>query len=428
MGYVKSDSRLSKHDEFSFIYICLGISVGLRFFSFFKELLPYYAIYSISILSCGLACFSLLLFLLKTMNNLSENKAFYIWILLSLYMLLIGAIRTNFFTASALTDNGYFIFQDVTYIILFAAGASFSNINGVKYYHKLMLFLGVASVICGIFSLFKYDFNMSRIAVRGDSLWTISYYLWWPSISFSTYLFAYARITGKNKIVAFVLFALAMLLSLLFQKRGTLLEGVFVYFLLAFIRPVRFKNRLTRVLSRILTVVLTVLVAIVVLNIVSKIPYLSRVTDSLTSRLKQIDKDNDSRMEESTIYFSEAPLDEILLGQGIGCYFPSSLRIINAIHIGIVNAIYKGGIFYILFYLWIIIASVRMLIKYKKLSSFGLTCLVTTLAYLVTSTHDGGWSYTMTVFGYATSVCYVLQYREDRDKFLIEEENLILDA
>ena len=69
-----------------------------------------------------------------------------------------------------------------------------------------------------------------------------------------------------------------------------------------------------------------------------------------------------------------------------------------------------------------------MLIKYKKLSSFGLTCLVTTLAYLVTSTHDGGWSYTMTVFGYATSVCYVLQYREDRDKFLIEEENLILDA
>lgn len=40
MGYIKSDSVPKKHNEYLFIYICLVISAGLRFFSFFQSVLP----------------------------------------------------------------------------------------------------------------------------------------------------------------------------------------------------------------------------------------------------------------------------------------------------------------------------------------------------------------------------------------------------
>lgn len=92
------------------------------------------------------------------------------------------------------------------------------------------------------------------------------------------------------------------LLALLFQKRGPLLEGVFIYFLLAFIKPVRFKTRFARISTRILTVVLTLAVAAVALNIVGKVPYLDKVYDSVMGRFEEIDTSEDSRVEESRVY------------------------------------------------------------------------------------------------------------------------------
>lgn len=420
MGYIKSDSVPKKHNEYLFIYICLVISAGLRFFSFFQSVLPASVYLFIILLSFGLAGFAALLFIIKTSTRLSENRAFYIWLLLALYMVLIGALRTDIFSLKTANTN-YFVFQDLAYIVLFITGAMFANRRGVRYYHKMMVVLGVASVICAVFAIVSYNFDITRIATRGDNMWTMAYFLWWPAQAFSTYLFSYSRVTGKYRIIAYTSFGLNMLLALLFQKRGPLLECVFIYFLLALIKPVRFKTRFARISTRILTVVLTLAVAAVALNIVGKVPYLDKVYDSVMGRFEEIDTSEDSRVEESRVYYLEAEPDEIILGQGAGCYFTTSLRFLNALHIGFSNAVYKGGIFYALFDLWIIIAAIRMLVRYRRLSPFALTCLVTTLAYLLTSLHDGGWSYTMVIFGYATPICYVLQYNEERDRKLVVE-------
>ena len=303
--------------------------------------------------------------------------------------------------------------QDLRYVLLFLMGGIFAyNAETMSYFHWLMKWLGVISILFGILAILFFDITSVAIAERLGT-WTISYYFWWASCACFSYWGYYALFTNKHRFLGIAVLMTYVVLGALFVKRASLLNGLvilLVYFII---------NRKTN-LKSFLRVLVIVASSVVILYALAPSVF-NTITEVYSARINQTQEDLDEldRNREVHAYFESASKLQILLGNGIGHYTKYSGAInkdnitMNALHIGWANIIYKGGVLYLLFYVVILFAIIRKCFNARKLNSYQLTCLGVSISSIVSLLYEGSWTYTIDPVCISAPLFYLLSNNEN---------------
>lgn len=396
------------------IHSLFYISVILGVVYHFQAVLPTrlsHIIVSLSIIS---GYFGILLHIHSNVKHL--NRLIFYWLLLVMYMFIIGFINSGFHYTTII----YLVTQDIRYVMYFTIGLIYADKLFLRYYNKMIIFLGAVSILFAILALMNLNLKINLIATR-QGIWTISYYYWWLSCSIFAYIFPYTVITGKHRLIGYGTLASYFILGLIFQKRSALINVIFIILITILLNPNKnSKSKYLNILNRLIFLFITSIFVIAVINIcVPNDSYVGMLLLSLLDRFQDVD--NVDRLQEVDEYFRAVSPLSYVLGQGIGNYITTN-RTLNALHIGFYNTIYRGGILYLLFYFSIFIKAIKAFINRHKLSSQGLICLCTTLSAFLSMAYEFAWGYTIVVFGYATSMAYIYNgniYKEEKDEDML---------
>ena len=116
--------------------------------------------------------FGVTLFLLSHGNKV--NKICYWWIVVCVYMFLLGLINPYGGTRSL-----YILFKtDLRYCMYMMIGLCYATPQWFSMYRIVMKKLMILAAVFGIIALFLFDYNLNTILYRNNT-WTMPYYLWW---------------------------------------------------------------------------------------------------------------------------------------------------------------------------------------------------------------------------------------------------------
>lgn len=331
---------------------------------------------------------------------------FYLWIALVIYMLFIGLINSQFYKYQS--NISVLLNQDIRYVMYFAIGIAYADKLYIEKYNKLMIFLGFVSILFALLALLNLNLAVDQISER-QGIWTIQYYYWWLSCSIFAYLYPYTQIMGKYKFLGYGVLLAYGGLGLIFLKRSALINVIFIILITIFLKPnKKIKNSLLMFLSKIALIVMLIMLVFFLFEVLAdKETFVSRLFNALFNRFSNTNYfENFNRTTEAKEYLRLAsPLYKIF-GQGMGKYAYTNM-FLNSLHTGFFNLIYKGGIFYLAFYLIIIFKTLKAFINRSKLTKQGLVCLCTVLSSILSLAYEFSWSYTIVIFGYATSIAFI---------------------
>lgn len=360
------------------------------------------------------------LFIIKSSKKLYENRIFYIWLILCAYMMSIGIVFSGGLWRSSVSIN-WLLIQDLRYVMYTAIGFVFANKSLINKYHQVMKFLGVAAIIFGVLALLNYDFSESayNINIR-QGIWTISYYYWWLSAAIFAYLFSYSRITGKDKFIGYGTFITYVVLGILFLKRSVVINGVFLIIITDYLKPNRNKsnNKYLKLALKMGKIIMVIILVSVFwgdrIHLLLNDTYLGNVVEAIFSRFEIDSFRTYDRSREADLYFVYVSWFYWIFGQGIGNYVSVGGYFLNALHTGFYNIIYKGGVFYFLFWIYLIKNFVKALFVKNRLSEYTLVCLCVALSATLSLLYEFSFTYTILPIGYSTSIAYLVQNMKKR--------------
>ena len=140
------------------------------------------------------------------------------------------------------------------------------------------------------------------------------------------------------------------------------------------------------------------------------------ITGAYSARLEALaENEGDSRNEEADYYMEQASTIQLIFGNGIGHYVIDKRddSVLNSIHIGWANILYKGGIIYALFYVAILLQVIRFCFNARKLNPYQKTCLGVTLSYFFSFLYGGCWTYTLVPVCISAPMFYLLSNNKD---------------
>lgn len=398
---------------FFFTAILLGVCLH------FTALLPERTNTFLYISSLVFGYAGIFIFIIKTSSDkLKHNRIFYWWILIVVYMTSFGMISSGGKWRSH-DSLSWFVTQDLRYVMYMAIGFALANKAFIKKYHKLMKFLGGVCIVFGILALKDYNFNINIVASGGRiGIWDISYYYWWLSASIFAYNFSYSRITGKDKFIGYGSFITYLVIGMLFLKRSVLINILALLTFTTFLnsRQDKVDKKINPRVIRILIVGALLIVVILVLGKQLKNSYFGVVFDSLINRFTEGESLGYDRTNEASKYFASVSPIYYIMGQGLGNYVITD-HFLNALHIGLYNIIYKGGIFYFAFWIYLIIDFIKKIFIRKQLSQYNLVCLCVALSATLSMLYELSFTYTIDIIGYATPIAYLVQSEKgDREE------------
>ncbi|MHC1682807.1 MAG: hypothetical protein AB6733_07655 [Clostridiaceae bacterium] len=343
-------------------------------------------------------------FLSNGLNSINKNLRVIIifQFIVYLYMLFIGFANLNF------NFGVWFkvlITQDLLFFLYATVPICFIDKNRHNVFNKIMYIFSYIGVLFGIFGLINFDY--SGILSRTD-VWTISYYCWWVSGISVFYCFFNSYITGEKKFIAYLNVIVYFALGILFLKRSAFLNLVLI--VLFMISRTKKANHSKHI--KIIPIVLIIVISICFLLFREEIvKNVSSIFGDIFSRFNDIfDPNVNDRSQEWNSYLKAASIKDILLGNGMGNYInvtlPSGFILkCNAIHIGWLNLIYKGGVVLLSFYIYLVFKTFRSiknnLLKNNAPIYFSLACF-----YFIWMIYEGSWSYIMLV----TQLFYAIYY------------------
>lgn len=303
--------------------------------------------------------------------------------------------------------------QDLRYVLLFYIGGIFAyNAETMSYFHWLMKWLGVISIVFGILALSFFDMTSVVIAERLGT-WTMSYYYWWASCACFSYWGYYSLFTKKHRILGIAVLVTYLLLGALFVKRASLVNGLVIMIVyLVFDKGAKIRSSVRVIIILAGSVVLLYAIAPRVFN---------TITESYSTRIGQAQEDLDKldRNRETNAYFENASTGQIVFGNGIGHYidyyraFNKEDFVLNSLHIGWSNIIYKGGVLYAIYYIFILFAILRKCIDAKKLNPYQLVCLGVSVSSFISLLYEGSWTYTLAPVCTSAPLFYLLSNNEE---------------
>jgi len=399
------------------ISIIVGVVVN------FSNLLPQKLNNFLFIFSLFAGVFGIFLFLINERNIFKKDLTlFMIWLLLCVYMMLMGLL--NFSISNRSFVLGTLISMDCRYVVYWGIGFLLAEPNYIDYYKKLMYFLGYLGTILGIIALIIYPYNIGSIQNR-LGVWSMSYYLWWLPSSVFAYNFAYTRMTGKNKFVGYGSYYTFLILGLLFLKRVALVNCIFLFILSIFLSPVKTKislRKIVYVLVIIIVIVLTLLLFLDNIKQTDVYKYGSTIIDNLFARFEDDSFTDYDRANEATLVLNNSSKIEKIFGYGLGSYAVIDGHLYPTLHTGIFNYLYKGGIFYLGFWIFLFIKFILLFLRKNKLSNYSLVCLMVAFSAILSSFYEFGFTHTIIPIGYATPIAYLVRIAK---KEINSDKNLL---
>ncbi len=329
------------------------------------------------------------------------------WRTLIFYFFIVGILH---FGGINLNIFSWAITQDLRYCVLFLMGGCLALSNrGMSYFHHIMKILAVLSVFAGIYSFTHLDMDINTIESRTNT-WSLSYLLWWIPGSCFCYWGYYVLIMKKDKLFGYSVMFFYAILGLLFLKRAAVID-VLTIFVVTFLLSKR--NKASSFVK-----ILTVIILLSGLMYVALPNLFDSVINMMFSRFEGVTELEDvDRNIESEAYFNQANPLSLIFGNGIGCYFSITGtdfadRMVNAIHIGWANIIYKGGIIYALFYLSLY-KTILGNIMHCNLSNFEKVCYGVAISHLISLIYAGSWTYTIDPFCISAPIFYATMKHHD---------------
>lgn len=278
------------------------------------------------------------------------------------------------------------------------------------YFHKIMQILGIASIIAAVFGLLFFDFSFKAITDRTMS-WSFSYYCWWLSTACFSYWGYYAIIVKKEKLLGYGVVLSYLILGVLFLKRAAFINVVVL---------VLFANLISnKYLIKSTGMILTLVVSIILLVFMMRVFHFDAVFsffDLLFNRFENIEELKDiDRIREWEAYYENTSGFQFLIGNGIG-HYPFlqvsenfSIEKLNALHIGLYNIIFKGGVLYSIFYIFLYLKIFKKFFRFNALSRYELVCLGVALSAFISLFYEGSWTYALEPFCISAPIFYIAQ-------------------
>lgn len=389
MERLKSNLNLSKKESQSLGLITWCLILSLLYQTFHMSVvLRYMVLVDIFIIIVGLLGCAVFL----SNHSLKGYPKCFLWLIF--YFIIVGSMYGDRILSGA--NLNIILSQDLKYVMLFLMGGIFAyNSDTMTYFHRLMKWLAIISIVFGILGLISFNYVESVIAER-EGTWTLSYYYWWASCACFSYWGYYALFVKKNRVLGLGVLLVYLVLGALFVKRAAIVNGVVmmaVYILL---------NR-KNIASSFLRGALVTISFIAMLYVITPSLF-SGVKETYTSRFEEVeDMESFNRNQEAYSYFDQASTIQLIFGNGIGHYPKLVVKNytyqrsdqINALHSGWANVIYKGGFLYALFYIAMLIAVIREFFNNRKLNSYQLVCLGVSISSFVSMLYEGSWTYTI---------------------------------
>lgn len=387
-------------------YLSVGIGVALNFMA----LMPIKISQILVMLSLLFGYTAILFYIVISYNWLESNKVFYYFLVVLIYMLIVGIMLSHGRWRSS-ESFGWFINQDLRYVMYMALGFSFASEGLFDRYHKMMQFLGVIALIFGAIALKNYKFDINLVA-SGNRIgtWDLPYYLWWLSECVYVYNFSYSKITGKSKVIGYGCLIAYLILGLLFLKRSCLVNVIAIIVITTQLKQTK-KSSIKNNFKFLLFLMLFGITLYFAYKLAQKnvgIPYVNAIINSLLGRFENGNLQSYDRSIEKNLYFITVSKISIITGQGLGNYIITD-RLINALHIGFYNIVYKGGVVFLIFWIYIIINVAKKIFIRKNLSEIELVCLATALSAFLSLVYEFSFTYTILIIGYATPIAYITQ-------------------
>lgn len=381
-------------------YKCVFIGVILVLIhQTYQTLMPNGIASAISILAvvfCSLGCFTYF-----TRHNLSGYTRWFLFLIM--YFTAIGILYGSLFSKEYLATA---INQDFRYVFLFLSGGIFADsYANMLSYHKIMKIVGYISIGLGVFAVANFDMSIESLSIRTGG-WSLNYFMWWASSSCFMYLGNYALYMKKDRILGFSVVFVYFLLGLLFLKRSSILTvAIMAMIYLLFKSGKRFKSIFNIGLICILAIGMIFAFFPGVANTMFEL---------LFSRFREIGNIGEfDRVIESLAYYQEASIFQIIFGNGIGHYHLlsnplfSERGILNSLHLGYNDVVYKGGVFYAIFYISIFFNLLGKA-RRRNLINFDRMCIATSLTFLATFFYEGSWTYTVLPFCVSAPLFYIV--------------------
>lgn len=339
------------------------------------------------------------------------TRLLFVWLLLVLYILIVGLLCGN------ITDTGnllIYLNQDLRYLMYFTMGIIFASPAYLGSYHQLMRMLGIISIIFAVVALFTFDPEELMIETRGNT-WTLSYYLWWASASCFAYWSAFTIISGKEKILGYGVLLSYFLLGLMFLKRSALINVVFIIFIAIFFR----KNSILKTTFKFIGLCSILLIILYLFGKLSNLYSLSDLSDLLFNRFSMVKGlSSIDRIEEWNAYREGATWSQLIFGNGAGNYptiktpylFNISSWKLNAMHLGLADILFKGGVFYLIFYVFLYINVFKRILLSKSFPQYIKICICVALANFLSLFYEGSWTYSTVLIGYTTPLIVAVTY------------------
>lgn len=402
-------SELLEKKKHNFISTFFLISIFAGVVTNFAGVLPENIKYIFYLVSIFFGFSGIFLYIISKRRIHKSDYFLFWWLFIMIYMIIIGFFKSNFFSTNF--DFGTFLATDIRYVMYITIGIIFADKKYTPHFHQLIVKLGYLSILFALIALINYNFDLTRVQLGSRiGIWELPYYLWWLSGGVFAYLYPFSRLTRKNKIAGYGSLISYSVLGLLFLKRASFINTIFIIMVTEYFL---YKNISGKSISKnkILKIMLLLVSIIAIFLVLSREPYFRFLIENMINRFgSQGNFLEYDRAIEANTYFKQASLTDIFLGQGLGHYF-TTYRQINALHTGIFNVIYKGGLLYLFYILTILIKTIKAYVKKNELDVFSLVCLITSLSYLVSLLYEMSFTYTILIVGYSTPIAIIFKTR-----------------
>lgn len=365
----------------------------------------------ISLVSTFSAIAAIFIFFYKRKNQPLTGLLIF-FIIVVLYMLVLGFSTGNLWSNKTILMTA--ITQDLRYVTLFLLGGIYSTSERfMDYFHYLMKNVALISIIMGIFS-FLLIVNSGSLIVRGEENSGPSYHLWWASATCFAYCGIFAFLSDKKSRKTWVyVFVIYFVIGMLFLKRSCFLNCIIIILLSLYLSSKNTKG--SKTILRVFGLLIATFFIMLFIPSIKEI-----VFGALFDRFRDTASDIEAfdRMIEWQVFLEQTPEIKLYTGYGIGNYpmydrygSGGDYSLLNALHLGYSNIIFKGGILYAAFYILLYITIFIRWFKCKRYSTRYLLCFGVSISSLISLFYEGSWTYTIIPFCISAPMFYAASYK-----------------
>lgn len=333
------------------------------------------------------------------------------WMFCVLLMLLVGIFR---YESVNLTSTQYFIRglnQDYLYVSYLTLVFIFLDPVREDGLNSLLFNFSKIALIAGLLAVLFADKSSNDIVERSNT-WTLQYHLWWLSGCLFSFAYFNSYIKKRYWILGYGVLLVYVIFGILVLKRAAIINLAVIVLITSWII---FNRKPVSLIKRILIFIVFVGGILILYILINNL--FNDFLFALFDRFSLITKnpDNIDRLVEGKTYFKDADIISILTGQGLNNYviiqFFGRELIINALHIGLYDIIYKGGIFYSIFTLIVIMNIFRLGIK-GNLPDDALIAVCVGITYISSLFYEMSFSYVPVIFFYLTPILKGFKFLE----------------